>query len=339
MACHVILEASSDSKVPRNSLSSLKKSTGANTTRCNGEPLAERSSDYPDFRIIVVVFNRPHSLKRLLNSLNEAEYFEDKVILDVWIDRSKKDGSIHDGTFSTARKFKFKHGEYRVHNHTKHVGIYGQWIGTWNPALDSEEIAVILEDDLTVSKHFYRWLKNVHQKYDSMDNLAGYALLGRSMKHGGAAENLRGPDEDVCFLYPILGTWGYSPHRKNWFYFVEWYRKKSTDPSFQPLIPGIRPTHWWKVSVQRGTTDEMWSMWHIYHAWNNKLWTLYPNLRNSEGLTVNWKEAGLHFNQKQTADDKTADPILQEWIPEYDFLPRTPAKLDVNGKILHVKVQ
>lgn len=93
----------------------------------------------------------------------------------------------------------------QVCNHTKHVGIYGQWIDTWNPAPDSKEIAVILEDDLTVSKHFYLWLINVHRKYDDRTDLAGYALQGRSMKHGGAAGNLRGPDKDVCFMYPILG--------------------------------------------------------------------------------------------------------------------------------------
>lgn len=93
----------------------------------------------------------------------------------------------------------------QVYNHTKHVGIYGQWIDTWNPAPDSKEIAVILEDDLTVSKHFYLWLINVHRKYDDRTDLAGYALQGRSMKHGGAAGNLRGPDKDVCFMYPILG--------------------------------------------------------------------------------------------------------------------------------------
>ncbi|XP_061190677.1 uncharacterized protein LOC133198655 [Saccostrea echinata] len=326
-------------KFPKDSHSLIKKSTGNNTTPYHGEPLAEKSSDHPDFRIIVIVFNRPHSLERLLDSLNKAEYFEDKVILEVWIDRSKKDGTIHDGTYHTASRFKFYHGEYRVHNHTKHVGIYGQWIGTWNPAPESEEIVVILEDDLTVSKHFYRWLKNVHKKYDSMNNLAGYALQGRSIKHGGAPGDLRGPEKDVCFLYPILGTWGYSPHRKNWFHFVEWYRKKSTDPTFQPLVPGILPTQWWKIFQQRGKTEGMWSMWYIYHAWNNKLWTLYPNLRNSQGLTINWKESGLHYKQKQTAEDKTADPILQEWIADYDFLPGAPAKLDVNGKILHFKVQ
>ena len=59
-------------------------------THYQSYPLASKSSVHPDLRIIVVVYNRPHSLERLLNSLNEANYFKDKVQLDVWIDRSKK---------------------------------------------------------------------------------------------------------------------------------------------------------------------------------------------------------------------------------------------------------
>lgn len=80
----------------------------------HGEQLAEKSLDHPDLRIIVLVYNRPYSLERLLISLNEAEYFADKIILEVWIDRSKEGGTIDEGTYYTARKFKFNHGEYRV---------------------------------------------------------------------------------------------------------------------------------------------------------------------------------------------------------------------------------
>lgn len=322
-------------KPPKAEVSSHSNLKKDDIAHYHGEPLSLKSSKHPDLRIIVVVYNRPQSLERLLNSLNEADYFKHKVFLEVWIDRSKKDGSIHNATYYAASKFKFLHGEYMVHNHTKHVGIYGQWIGTWNPAPDSNEIAVILEDDLSVSRHFYRWLINVHRKYDDRMDLAGYALQGRSMKHGGAAGNLRGTDKDVCFMYPILGTWGYSPHRKNWLRFVEWYRNVSRDQTFQPLVPGILPSQWWTIFQKQGKTEGMWSMWHIYYAWNNKLWTLYPNLADSRGLTISWKEAGLHYKKGETS----ADPILQEWKPVYEDLPREPAKLDVNGKVISSKVQ
>lgn len=79
----------------------------------------------------------------------------------------------------------------------------------------------------------------------------------------------------------------------------------------------------------------MWSMWHIYHAWHNKLWTLYPNLEDSRGLTISWKEAGLHYKK----GDSSADPILQKWKPVYEDLPREPARVNVNGKVISFKVQ
>ena len=86
--------------------------------------------------------------------------------MEIWIDRSKKDGKIDPTTYLVAKNFTFKYGDVRIHNHTRHVGLYGQWFGTWHPDPESKEIAVFLEDDVSVSPFFYRWLKNVHKKYD-----------------------------------------------------------------------------------------------------------------------------------------------------------------------------
>jgi hypothetical protein len=63
-----------------------------------------------------------------------------------------------------------------------HVGLYGQWMGLWQPTEETKEMAVIFEDDLTVSPFFYRYLKNVHAKYGSVPYINSYALQC-SMKH------------------------------------------------------------------------------------------------------------------------------------------------------------
>ena len=165
-------------------------------------------SGHLDLRIICIVFNRGFSLSRLLKSLNTVDYLGEKVLLEVFIDRSKKDNSIHTNTYIAASKFKFKHGDYRVHNHTRHVGIYGQWMATWKPAPNSKEIALILEDDVTVSPQIYRWLKNVHKKYDYRADIAGYSLQGRSIKHNYASAGfLIAPFRQICMLYPIVGKY------------------------------------------------------------------------------------------------------------------------------------
>lgn len=282
-------------------------------------------------RMIVITFNRAKSVDRLLQSLNSALYFGDKVGIDVWIDRSKE-GHIHEETYVTAKKFKFQHGVITVHNQTVHAGIYGQWMKTWNPSPDSKEIAIILEDDLTVSKYFYKWLKNVHKKYDSLPYINGYALQGYSMKHGGAAGQLRAPDENIVFMYPILGTWGFSPSHQNWINYVKWYDETSKVSAFQPLVPGILPTSWYKQFTARGKAGGMWSMWHIYHAWKFKLQTIYPNLPGKVGLAINWKEAGLHYVESQT-NKKKSDPILTAWDPKFENLPDEPIHLNVNGRV------
>ena len=116
-----------------------------------------------DLRVIVIVYDRANSLKLCLHSLNEVDYLGDRVALDIWIDRSKKTGKIDADTYQVARDFNFTFGDVTVHNQSSHVGIIGQWLDSWQVTKDSKEIAVILEDDMTVGPHFWKWLK-VRQK-------------------------------------------------------------------------------------------------------------------------------------------------------------------------------
>lgn len=80
-----------------------------------------------DLRIIILTYNRPRSLTRLLRSLNDVTYGGDKVIIDIWVDRSK-DGTVSIKTVTAANKFRFFAGECKIHIHRQHVGIRGQWL-------------------------------------------------------------------------------------------------------------------------------------------------------------------------------------------------------------------
>ena len=86
-----------------------------------------KSRDTVDFRIIVITYNRHNSLLRLLNSLNRAHYGRDKIVLDVWIDRSKLN-LVHNDTVHTALQYQFNKGTCNVYIHRNHVGITGQWL-------------------------------------------------------------------------------------------------------------------------------------------------------------------------------------------------------------------
>ncbi|XP_046578170.1 uncharacterized protein LOC124285934 [Haliotis rubra] len=283
-----------------------------------------------DLRVIVLAYDRAESLTRCLASLKEAEYNGDRVHIDVWIDCSKS-GQIDGDTYTAAMLFSFKYGTVTVHNHTRHVGIYGQWLGTWKVTEQTKEIALFLEDDVTVSKYFYKWLKAVHTKYDSVANINGYSTQGMSMKHSGDRGWLQAPKSEVVFSYPVLGTWGFSPSLKNWLGFLNWYRETASNPSFHPLVPGLKPSNWYRSFMKSGKTDSMWSMWHIYYANKNNELTIYPNLPFRQGLTTNGNEKGLHYSTKQKTQ---AGRALVEWLDKYIALPSVPVQLDTHGRVV-----
>lgn len=177
----------------------------------------------PLLRLLVLTFDRARSLTRCLESLNAAEYDGRQVVLDIFLDRAR-DGHVHNATLAVARNFSFKHGQSQVHVHSRHVGIYGQWLGTWRVPADNEsEIAVFLEDDISVSPFFARWLWRVHAKYDLYPAVNGYALQGESTRHAINSEEtlLEGPPGESVFLYPVLGTWGFSPNAAPWRRFIQ----------------------------------------------------------------------------------------------------------------------
>ncbi|XP_045164283.2 uncharacterized protein LOC123528551 [Mercenaria mercenaria] len=284
-----------------------------------------------DLRILVIVYNRVHSLLRLLNSLNEAEYGSDYIKLEVWIDR-EANGNVDRLTLQAANSFTFRYGEYEVLLHPQHVGIYGQWFTTWKPDVNSSEIAVILEDDLTVSKYFWRYLKVVHQKYDKNAIINGYSLQGHSITFSETHHHaiLRGPKDSFVVLFPVLGTWGFSPSTKNWKKFLDWFENQDIN-TFKPYVPGNIATGWYKTLSRQGRANTMWSMWHIYYAWKNNESTLHCNFPDSAGLTTNWREKGLHFAKTEGSSNK----LITEWKTEYENLSDHVPQLDLSGKIIH----
>ena len=92
---------------------------------------------------------------------------------------------------------------------------------TWNPPRKTPEMAVILEDDLTVSPYFYRYLKLFNRKYGNSPNVSGYSLQGKSIQHSTLVSDccLEVDTKYQVFLYPTLGTSGFAPNRLPWIQF------------------------------------------------------------------------------------------------------------------------
>jgi len=176
--------------------------------------------DKVDLRIIVITFNRPESLLTLLNCLNSLELDNQSAAIEIWIDRSRKNRNVHQETVTAASQFQWSKGPTRVHVHKTHVGLYGQWINTWRPADNSdEELAMFLEDDLTVSKYAYRWARAVFRAYGKRTDFAGASLVGYQMQYLSVKpqrNRLAGPKNHTVFMHKCFGWWGFVPNPMHW---------------------------------------------------------------------------------------------------------------------------
>lgn len=293
--------------------------------------IKNQSTNYKLY-IIVLVYDRYWSLIRLLDSVNSALFYSDRVKLQVWIDRSAN-GSYCPITYQTAKNFTFRFGDYEVKVHPRHVGLFGQWLTTWVPEPESKDIAVILEDDLTVSKYFYKYIKLVHEKYDNVSEINGYSLQGGMKRLSvGKRKRLTAPHTSNVFLYPSMGPWGFSPKNRNWRKFLDWFNSPEGHEKTQPFIPEHVAWFWYNSFRKKGKADTMWTIWHRYYAWKNNEYTMFCNFRGFAGLANNYMEPGLHVGGSR----KKSNPLLTHWDSQYEHLPvpEEVPRLDLKGNLI-----
>jgi len=66
----------------------------------------------------------------------------------------------------------------------------------------SLEIALILEDDMSVSAYYWRWLRAAHRAYDHRSDVSGYSVSHPEMEHA-TGNVLEVPVNYTVFMYPV----------------------------------------------------------------------------------------------------------------------------------------
>jgi hypothetical protein len=290
-----------------------------------GEP--HTYADELDFRIILLTYNRPESLRKCLARIAEVKTLGDHVGVDIWIDRSR-DGKFDQATFDVADEFTrtWQHGVAYVHVQPKHAYIIGQWVNTWHPRENSRELALILEDDIDISPFLWQWLKATHSHFKSWPDVAGYTTQMENVNfvQTGSYRPAAGPKTDTVFLYQLIGTWGYAPKPDHWRDFQDWFHKVWKDPDFRPYIPDTVLDSWYRKFEKQGRRFSMWEMYLIYYNHEHKLYTVYSNLLEFTGkkdvlLDSNRREIGLHATRDSYKDN--SENLLCSWDSSYVQFP------------------
>lgn len=290
------------------------------------------SDEEPVARLIVITMDRDESLQRLLDSLVKANYGEDHVDLDIWIDIAN-DKPIHEGVLHACQTVDWKQGTKTIHKRAANAGLYQQWIYTWNITEETTEFAVILEDDLEVSPAFYQWLRVARAAYAQDSDVGAFTLQRSTLRprqiKGVASGPLDIPREHPVFKYKLLGTWGFAPQRDTWVEFRKWFEEKRAKGE-KPYVDGLITTQWYKSQEKNGFAPNMWSQWWIKFVDENGYFTVTAHLPDSTTLAANWRESGLHYSKSRPSADF---PVFRGNDEQF-VMPDNPIVVDWDGTII-----
>ena len=297
--------------------------------------------DEVDLRVIVMTYNRLDSLKKCLAALQDADIMGAEAALEIWIDISKY-GMVDVNVLRYAESFKWRHGRTCVHVQTEHSSSGHQWIYSWRPRPGSKEIGVFIEDDVDVSKYFFRFLRGARDFYSHNKEIVGISLYDEhSMISSGpkSKQQLERPKDisDIVFLYGMICTYGYAPFPEHWRAYQDWYHNNvSRIPNFDPTAKEVAVhSRWFKAFQRHGRAETMQhSMYFMRYIIDHKLYTLHPNLQviqpRPHSLTTHRKEKGLHYSGK---DALHTDYNLRVWKNDFVIFPRQPKKYNWAGDL------
>lgn len=228
------------------------------------------------YGIIVVGYNRTHSIKRLLDALDRADYKNETVTLIISIDNS---GS--DDVEKLAQSFEWKYGNKIVKTYSerqglrKHILRCGDYIEEYQ--LDA---AAIFEDDIYPSPAFFNYMRQAVEYYcDDMD-IAGISLYTHLWNVNASLPFQPAYNGYDNFFLCYAQSWGQIWLKNQWIEFKKWYEQNSGRLSLCNGIPQY-VLKWPETS---------WLKYHIAYCVEKKKYFVYPY----ESLATCFAEAGEH---------------------------------------------
>ena len=230
--------------------------------------------------VVVIAYNRPAALSRLLASLRHAEYPAGAAVpLTISIDRAV-DGSSRE-TVATARAFDWPHGPKTVLEQESHLGLVAHFRACGRLSRGNGGV-VLLEDDLTVAPPFYAFASAALGRYREEMDLGGVCLYGLSFNGYSHDPFLPLDDGTDAFLLQVPYTQGLAFTSAQWQRFESWW-------DAVPLRPhqGLHPSF---LSFGR----EEWFPRLSHYLAANQRFMCFPRV----SLTTGWGDAGTHFKER-----------------------------------------
>lgn len=230
--------------------------------------------------IVVIAYNRPDSLGRVLKSLEDA-YFPEGVSPTLIISIDKSDSNK---TAEVAGSFEWKYGQKIVLERPERMGLRKHVLSCGDFAKEYGSI-IVLEDDLYVSPSFYEYSMKALE-FTKDDSRIGGVSLYNHLFNVHAREAFCAVDDGYDnWYFAFASSWGQAYTASQWESFIFWYEKNKDAIRMQdnPFIPQ-------NVS---GWSDKSWLKFYIAYLIETGRYFFYPRV----SFTTNFGDVGSHMDK------------------------------------------
>jgi hypothetical protein len=258
--------------------------------------------------IVVVAFERPDSLARLLRSLAAADYEKcGEVPLVISLD-----GGGSAAARAEAARFEWEHGPLRIIERSRRLGLREHVLACGD--LSQEYGAVIvLEDDLFVSPGFYRYALRARAFYGGEDRISGISLYTDDYNEYAKLRFVPFDDGFDNHFIQSASSRGQMWTDRQWRAFRSW--QDSEDEQSGAVLPAA-VTAW---------PDSSWKKDFIRYVSDTDRYVVYPRT----SLSTNFGDAGTHYPRPtdvwqvplQLAGSRAPEPrfsTLEDSLSVYD---------------------
>jgi len=230
--------------------------------------------------VVVVAYNRPQSLIRLLESLAGATYPSSNIPLIISIDAHANNQS----TLNIAQEFQWEHGDKTVVYQPENLGLRKHILKCGDYSLSYGSV-LILEDDLYVSPNFYLYTVAA-LNFSSTKNYIGGISLYNHQYNVHTYENFSAIEDGFDnWYFQFASSWGQAWNKKQWDGFKSWYLAN-------PLLSEITNIPKYVLDW----SDKSWLKFFVAFLIETDKFFLYPKISQS----TNFSDAGTHIGNDGT---------------------------------------
>lgn len=283
--------------------------------------------------IVVIAWNRPESLRRLLRSLEQADYGAAPSSMELWFALDGAENATVDTAIDDViDAMRWPYGDTLVRRRARRAGLRDNVLGSWTG--DEGRAAVMLEDDIEVSELWWHWTQAALDQYTALPSVVGVSLFtpddlneafdngsggsvgpdGRTtrschwqadhLKRGGGGGGSDGASERAGVSAVLFGqpcSWGavYLPEAWRSFRRRALELRAARMPPDLPCPPDTPKERLTGPRACRVTANRWgrssWKRLMMYHMVEQGLVMAYPNLPSRASFSTNHVEPGQHL--------------------------------------------